>query len=299
MSAGWSPLVQQLAYLALDVEDEPGWRSVLTDVIGLAPREDAGDGFARFRLDDRHHRVAIRSSERTRVAAIGFQVADARALTQAGEHLLRHGFAVCEGTPEEAAGRGVMGVLKTRDPDGNPLELCWGQFCDERPPRLDAAVSGFIAGRLGLGHVFLATEDLLRFTEYYRDVLGFRVSDHMLLNGRDITFLRCNPRHHTVAGIQMPDAVGANPLHFMVEAYTIDDVGYALERCQDSGTPLALSLGRHSNDHMVSFYLRGPGGMQVEFGYGGRLVDESSWQITKNFRDSFWGHRDIQERTAP
>ena len=35
-----------------------------------------------------------------------------------------------------------------------------------------------------------------------------------------------------------------------------------------------MDLGKHPNDEMVSFYSRSPSGFDVEFGFGGRLVDE-------------------------
>ena len=77
----------------------------------------------------------------------------------------------------------------------------------------------------------------------------------------------------------------------MVEAATLDDVGYALERHHDSGTPISSGLGRHTNDRMLSFYSRSPSGFDVEFGFGGLLVDEATWTVAQVSRPSFWGHR--------
>jgi 3,4-dihydroxy-9,10-secoandrosta-1,3,5(10)-triene-9,17-dione 4,5-dioxygenase len=42
---------------------------------------------------------------------------------------------------------------------------------------------------------------------------------------------------------------------------------------------------------MVSFYSRSPSGFDVEFGYSGLLVDETSWTVTQITKPSFWGHR--------
>jgi len=79
-------------------------------------------------------------------------------------------------------------------------------------------------------------------------------------------------------------------------AAELDDVGRALDRCHDLGVPLAMSLGRHSNDHMVSFYCMTPdGAAMVEFGWGGLAVEEpeTTYEITKT---SFWGHRPPRRR---
>lgn len=50
-------------------------------------------------------------------------------------------------------------------------------------------------------------------------------------------------------------------------------------------------LGKHTNDHMVSFSSRSPSGFDVEFGCGGRLVDDSTWTVAEITKPSFWGHR--------
>ena len=42
-----------------------------------------------------------------------------------------------------------------------------------------------------------------------------------------------------------------------------------------------MGLGKHTNDHMVSFYSRSPSGFDVEFGYDGLLVDEATWTVTQ------------------
>jgi 3,4-dihydroxy-9,10-secoandrosta-1,3,5(10)-triene-9,17-dione 4,5-dioxygenase len=42
---------------------------------------------------------------------------------------------------------------------------------------------------------------------------------------------------------------------------------------------------------MVSFYVGTPGGFDVEFGTGGRLVDPATWVTTEITAVSYWGHR--------
>ena len=36
---------------------------------------------------------------------------------------------------------------------------------------------------------------------------------------------------------------------------------------------MTVSLGRHTNDEMISFYLRTPSGFDIEYGFGGKTVD--------------------------
>jgi len=77
----------------------------------------------------------------------------------------------------------------------------------------------------------------------------------------------------------------------MFEARTLDDVGYTLDRLQTGGVPLSMGLGRHTNDQMVSFYSTSPSGFDVEFGWGGRRVDDATWSVSEITKPSLWGHR--------
>jgi hypothetical protein len=51
------------------------------------------------------------------------------------------------------------------------------------------------------------------------------------------------------------------------------------------------TLGRHSNDQMVSFYMSTPSGFEVEYGWGGRLIDDATWQVQRHDRGTLWGHK--------
>ena len=65
----------------------------------------------------------------------------------------------------------------------------------------------------------------------------------------------------------------------------------ALDRVQAGGHHLSATLGKHTNDKMVSFYVRTPSGFDVEVGCGGIHVDEATWITSEITAPSFWGHR--------
>lgn len=71
----------------------------------------------------------------------------------------------------------------------------------------------------------------------------------------------------------------------------MNDVGSAYYRCQDQRVPITSTLGCHTNDHMVSFYVQTPSGFQVEYGYGGRLIEDAAWEVQLHRSPSIWGHR--------
>jgi len=79
---------------------------------------------------------------------------------------------------------------------------------------------------------------------------------------------------------------------------SIDDVGLTFYAAQDAGAEISASLGRHTNDHMVSFYMRTPAGFEVEYGYGARTVDDNIWKVERHEAPSIWGHRGLAGAAA-
>ena len=76
----------------------------------------------------------------------------------------------------------------------------------------------------------------------------------------------------------------------MFEVERLDDVGRALERVRRYKAPLSATLGRHMNDQMVSFYVKSPGGFDIEFGTEGLTVDDARWVARESTAVSYWGH---------
>ncbi len=154
---------------------------------------------------------------------------------------------------------------------------------------------------MGLGHVVLPATAYDETAAFYTQLLGFRLTDRMRLGadeggggGMRLDFFHCNRRHHSLALIEMPHPAGLS--HLMLEVRDVDEVGYALDRCGRAGVPLSATLGRHTNDEMVSFYMKSPSGFDIEYGFGGLCLDlnlnfdlggVSTSEITAV---SHWGH---------
>jgi 3,4-dihydroxy-9,10-secoandrosta-1,3,5(10)-triene-9,17-dione 4,5-dioxygenase len=153
------------------------------------------------------------------------------------------------------------------DPGGTPLEIHAGPALDHRPVATRAGTR-FVAGDLGLGHVVLPEPAMGAAMRFYEDVLGFHHRDSMRLPGMApdggdawTRFLGCNARHHSLALFEGP--VPSGIVHLTVEVDDLDAVGRGLDRCRDLEVPISSSLGRHTNDHMVSFYVATPGGFDA------------------------------------
>ena len=143
-------------------------------------------------------------------------------------------------------------------------------------------------GDLGFGHVVVTFDDCGEARDFYVDMLGFDVSDICLLD-QPWLFTRVNPRHHSIAFGEVPGPSSYH--HFMLEVADEDTVGRTLDRLLNAGAQVTAGLGRHTNDLMLSFYVRSPSGIEVEFGCHGRLIDDSTWTTATYESDSVWGHR--------
>lgn len=288
--------VVALGQIGLRSRDPEGWRRVLTDLIGLQPVEDhrdespAGLGSEqRFRADAVAFRVAVESGDDDGLAYAAWEVAGDDALEAIAHRLRSFGAVVEEVAEGQAARRGVKRLLRTTDPSGYPVELFHTPTLSTTP-FVSPKGASFVTGPLGLGHVVLAVSDLERSRCFYEDTLGFRVSDEVTMGETELVFLHCNPRHHSLALAEMGADSGL--LHFMVEMSSLDEVGMAYERCLASGN-VAATLGRHSNDRVVSFYLSTPSPCAIEVGYGGLLVDDASWSPAHHTGTSLWGHHPV------
>jgi 3,4-dihydroxy-9,10-secoandrosta-1,3,5(10)-triene-9,17-dione 4,5-dioxygenase len=292
-------LIRSLGYLRIESADVAAWREFGVRVLGMVEGRGPEEGALYLRMDDFPARLVIVPGSRERLLASGWEVAGAGELAAVGRALADAGVAVKAGTPDELAARRVDDMLRFDDPAGNAVEVFCGAALEHRPA---ASLYGnqFVTGDMGMGHVVLpvagAADVALAF---YTDVLGFRLRDSMRMPAEFVggapgdppawfRFLGCCPRHHSLALAPMPAQAGI--VHLMIEVAALDDVGRALDRCARRGTPVSASLGRHANDLMVSFYVRTPGGFDIEYGTDGRLVDDATWVSRETTAVSLWGH---------
>ncbi|MBH79114.1 MAG: 2,3-dihydroxybiphenyl 1,2-dioxygenase [Gammaproteobacteria bacterium] len=286
--------IASLGYLIFEVSDFSAWRQFAANVLGLMVCDsDAGETLS-LRMDGHAHRLILQSGPADDLVAVGFEVADRDSLNDLANSLRSAGFDVLECDTAAAAERSVEMLVRTVDPNGVGIEL----FCG--PLRADTAFvsalvpEGFVTGDEGLGHIVLNAKDHEATERFYQDLLGMRLSDRITMpigpdQSIDINFYHANARHHTLAftASGLPTAMH----HFMIEAREMDAVGLAYDRAQRAGVPIMSTLGRHTNDRMLSFYAQTPSNFQVEFGWGGIKVDDESWQVSHYDKGSIWGHQ--------
>ncbi|GAA1022820.1 2,3-dihydroxybiphenyl 1,2-dioxygenase [Acrocarpospora pleiomorpha] len=289
--------IRGLGYLRVQTRHLDRWRSFAEDGLGFARGTGrSGDGLY-LRMDEREARLIVLPGPTDEALAVGWEVRDQFALQRVSEAVVKAGIDVTDLPVEDSFQRAAEEVISFRDPGGTQVEVFYGPILDHSPV---AAPFGarFVTGEQGMGHVVLPTTDMAGSLAFYTEVLGFLPRGAVRLghrNGLDVhaqrvRFLGVNQRHHSLALVPAPHGEEPGLVHLMVEVDDLDDVGRALERVTGLGFTLSSTLGRHTNDKMISFYVRAPGGWDIEFGTAGMLVDESHYTAEEITADSYWGH---------
>jgi 2,3-dihydroxybiphenyl 1,2-dioxygenase len=287
-------LIRTLGYVGVETAVLEPWREFAAQMIGLEIGATLPDGTLVLRMDGYQGRIFVHPGQAEDIVYAGWEVRDAEALAALHEQLAAAGLAVEKGSAEAAKRRGVMELISFADAEGLAQEAYFGaSVCNDRP-FCSPSGSVFMTGEQGVGHIVLAAKDYAAQTKFYNKTLGFRLSDFCDVPlpfppfGGHITFMRCNPRHHSLAVGNF--GMGKRMGHLMLELASLDQVGQIYARAKKAGAHILMDLGRHTNDQMFSFYVMTPSGWPIEVGWGAIAVDEETWHVTHHSAPSSWGH---------
>ncbi|MDO3336300.1 Putative 2,3-dihydroxybiphenyl 1,2-dioxygenase or glyoxalase/bleomycin resistance protein [Mycobacteroides abscessus subsp. bolletii] len=288
-------MLTSLGYLTVATRDMDRWRHFALRVLGFAEGSGPDPDALYLRMDERAARVVVVPGETDQVMTVGWEVRDGAALRAVVRALEAADIGVERLSPEEADSRRAEEVVAFTDPAGTPVEVFHGPVLDHSPV-VTPYGARFVTGAQGLGHVVLPVTDPERAFTFYTEVLGFRPRGAFRIPAPPefgpmrVRFLGINERHHSLALCPAPHGGAPGLVHVMVEVDSLDAVGQALDRVLKDDYSLSSTLGRHTNDKMVSFYVRAPGGWDIEFGTDGMRVDETCYTAEEITADSYWGH---------
>ncbi len=291
--------IRGLGYLRVQSTDVPRWRELTVEALGLAETTGPNEDGLYLRMDEREARLIVLPGEVDRVLAVGWEVRDQFALARIGRAVEAAGFGVKELSQSECDERRVEGALLFEDPANTPVEVFFGPVLDHDPVRT-RWMQTFVTDGQGMGHVVLPTNNPAETVQFYTEVLGFLPRGAVRIGPKKATgseetptrvrFLGVNQRHHSLAICPAPHGEAPGLVHLMMEVDSLDAVGRALDEVNRRGFSVSSTLGRHTNDKMVSFYVRAPGGWDLEYGCEGMLVDENHYTAEEITADSYWGH---------
>jgi catechol-2,3-dioxygenase len=191
----------------------------------------------------------LRKGPQAKCIRLGFQIAPDDDLDTFEKEVEGHGIKTQRKKDAEPT---ISDMVTFSDPKGTVMEVFKRDaFSGQRYP-----TKGIVPHKLG--HVAFFVTDVKRLTDFYCDVLGFRVSDWM---GDFFSFLRCGPDHHTI-NLMQTDV----DRHFHT-AFELRDWAHLQTACDYlslNGYKLLWGPGRHGIGHNLFAYHRAPNGLITE-----------------------------------
>lgn len=286
--------VTELGYIGIGVENEQAWRDYATQVVGLELLDEGLDDRFFLRMDNWHHRVTVHGNGGDDLLYLGWRVAGRRELEDMKAQLAGAGVVVREGTRAEAEERRVLGLLKLTDPGGIATEIFYGpEVSLHRPFHPGRPLHGrFSTGNGGMGHCIVNQPDSEAAYQFYR-LLGmeggvdYKVGPPDVPVNAELTFMHCNERQHSIAW-GMPGASAKKINHLMIEYENLNDLGISHDAVRERQIPVAMALGIHSNDRVLSFYAVNPSGWLIELG---AQVGQPHAAQHEYYRKDIFGHQ--------
>ena len=219
-----------------------------SDMLGLiATERDKNRAFLATRTG--LEAISLERGDKVELMRLSFQAAPDTDFDAFARELSSHGI-----TSEKRSGisPGVGQALVFTDIKGTVIEV-YSDYVFAKDGGKPAVVTP-----LKLGHIAHRVSDVQKVTEFYTDVLGFRVSDW-----RDDTFvfLRCGSDHHTVNFVVDP----VPQLHHIAfEVQDWPEIHRANDFLAKHGIHLVWGPGRHIIGHNVAAYHRNSDNVRVE-----------------------------------
>jgi 2,3-dihydroxy-p-cumate/2,3-dihydroxybenzoate 3,4-dioxygenase len=263
-----SASVNDLHYVGLAVPDLESEREFFADAWGLAEIGEH-NGMVYFAAEGSPHPyvIRLRQDAEKKTDLIGFSAASRADVDALFAQVDATGAKIIS-QPAEADGPAGGYAFRFFDLDGRAIEV----ICDTRQREHRALARGE-AIPVGLSHVVLHTPDIGKLEAFYREALGFRLSDWI---GSFMVFLRCNPAHHRLAILPGPPALN----HVAFDVSSVDELMRGLARLTEKGVKLSWGPGRHTAGNNTFTYYLTPNGNAVEYTSDLEDVDEATWQPT-------------------
>jgi catechol 2,3-dioxygenase-like lactoylglutathione lyase family enzyme len=256
--------ITHLRHVAVVAPDFDRSRAFFSEAWGLREAA-AADGTLYFRTGrGEPFQLALLPGPQRQVARIALGLESAAAVDQAAQELQGAGITLL-GPPAKLGTPGGGYGVRFLDPD---------RRCVELSADVAAVPEAYepLAPRK-LAHIVLNTPDIDRATAFYTEVLGLRISDW---SEHVMSFLRCDPEHHSIAFNAAPHA---SYNHTSWTMGSIDALFRAQGRLRAWGSPLMWGTGRHGPGNQVFNYFVEPSGYVCELiADGTEIADEASWQ---------------------
>ena len=234
--------ILRLSHVEVRVPDLELATAYYVEVVGLIEVERSDDEHGRRVYlkgwdEHQHHSIVLAKAPTYGLDALGFKVEAESDLDALEARIEAAGVAVTRHPPGEL-GPGSGTTLRFRAPSGHVVELVHGMAqVGNGMPRLNPPVGP--DGLVGMhppriDHIFLMCEDVNGATDFFRDVLDFRMTEQILADdGYQLaTFLERSHSTHDIAFLTGPDG-GFHHVAFWVDDW--NDLRHGADTCAYHG----------------------------------------------------------------
>jgi catechol 2,3-dioxygenase-like lactoylglutathione lyase family enzyme len=260
--------VSEIRYVGYATPDFDAESAFYQDVWGLDPVA-SNDGMAYFKAKgaSEHHVARLRKSDVKRIDVIALAAASRADVDALHDKVAAAGCKIIH-APQDLTSPGGGYGFRFFSPDGLSFEI-------------SSDVAQGAAGTVGhwegvpvqISHIVLHSPDHKALTQWFIDVLGFKLSDWL---GDFMSFLRCNSAHHRIAILPGPPCLN----HVAYDMTGVDGMMRGIHQLKQKDVPIVWGPGRHTAGNNTFSYFVTPAGFAVEYTAELEEVDFESFAPT-------------------
>jgi catechol 2,3-dioxygenase-like lactoylglutathione lyase family enzyme len=258
-------LITHLRHVDLAVPDFARQLEFYTSVWGLTPvSEDTGIAFLAAEGSPENYILRLRQGDK-RLDLVAFGAENAAHVDALAGRLAGKGVTLATEPGQLDTPGGGYG-FRFFDIDGRTIEIS-----SDVQIRAHRQIEERESIPVRLSHVVLNSKDIDQTRAWYERNLDFRLSDTL---GDVMHFMRCNPRHHSLAFARGPHV---SLHHVSFELRGLDEYMRGTGRVLRAGTKKVWGPGRHlAGDNTFSYFLD-PQGNTIEYTTALAELDEDTW----------------------
>lgn len=258
--------VTEIRHVGYGVEDIDAETEFYETSWGLE-RVPSDDGMVYFKTrgNGEHHVVRLRPSNVRRVDVIALAAGSKADVGDLFDKVRASGCRIIHEPRDLDAPGGGFGFAFF-SPDGLPFSISSDVAEGDK-----TTIERWDGVPVKISHIVLHSPDHKALTQWFVDVLGFRVSDWL---GDFMSFLRCNAAHHRIAILPGPPCLN----HVAYDMEGVDGMMRGIHRLKLKGTDIRWGPGRHTAGNNTFSYFTTPGGFAVEYTSELEDVDDATWE---------------------
>ena len=262
--------IVRLVNVTISTQDIKKMKDYYTNVIGMqhVETDEEKNYYLSFGRD--HHNLILKSSKNNfGFQNMAFEIVTNYSCESIVKYFHDNNVPACIKLNEEY---NVPKLIEISDPDGNLIHL----LLKSPKTNVDYKINGISPEKLG--HVAFTVSNIKETVNFYKTILGFKVSDWM---DDFFCFMRCNQEHHTVNFIESKKT---NKMHHL--AFELKDASQIItsnDFLYKHNIPLIWGPVRHGIGHNISTYHFDPDGNKIELFTELDVINESRVAFEPHF----------------